>query len=243
MSAMVISHKHRFIFVHVPKSAGSSVTRILNQYTDRSARIRVRAMAERAGLAQKRISLPHESVRAIKERLPARTFGGYLKFAFVRNPWDWHVSHYHYARATPKHKRHAIFKRFSGFDEYIDWIVDNGYSQHQILADKDGRLLVDFVGRFETLQEDLNRILRLLYLPPVSLPHVNRTDHRDYRSYYTPHTRKLIGEARRLDVDTFGYDFNGLLETGVMRAFSSRANEKTQGRERWPSALRRYLGS
>ena len=240
---MIVSHKHHFIFFHTPKVAGSSVVKLLLEDLQHPLKAGARKVAKRAGIKPKRKYDVHETALGARKILPPHVFYGYLKFALVRNPWDWHVSHYHFVRSTVHHFRHEEFKAFSGFDEYVDWVTGNLYTQHERLADESGNLLVDFIGRFETLQDDFDRVFRLLGLPPMNLAHVNRSRHKDYRTYYTPRTRDLIAEARRIDIETFGYDFDGLRnDVEIVRAFSPRAlQEAVDLGEAWeaPRAARR----
>ena len=67
-----------------------------------------------------------------------------------------------------------------------------------------GEQLVDFVGRFERIEEDFARAMNRVGLD-VCLPHRNATDHETYRSYYTEDTAALVGDLYRIDVETFDY--------------------------------------
>lgn len=208
--SMLISHKHRFIFVHIPKTGGMSVTNVLNQYAENPWRTRFRSWAESARLRKKVTFHKHELAIRIKEKLPRNIFDNYFKFTFVRNPWDWHVSNYHYVLAHPEHDAHDKFKGFCSFREYAETIVAHRWTQMRWIADADGRLLVDYVGRFETLGSDLNYILSVLGLSAVTVPHINRTDHAAYETYYDAQTRTLIEKASWADIDAFGYTFAGV---------------------------------
>jgi len=68
---------------------------------------------------------------------------------------------------------------------------------------------LDFIGRFETLQKDYEKILELLKLPEVKLPIVNQNHQRqrDYRSYYNEETKNIISEHLKEDIELFGYSF------------------------------------
>jgi hypothetical protein len=70
----------------------------------------------------------------------------------------------------------------------------------------DGTKLVDFVGRFERINRDFDRVMEHLGLD-AELPHRNPTDHRGYRSYYTDDTAAMIRDLYAIDVETFGYTF------------------------------------
>lgn len=96
------------------------------------------------------------------------------------------------------------------FPEFIQWSVENmeesNNCQKAFLSAQNGELLVDFVGRFERLEEDFQFIVRRLGLN-ARLPTSNRSDHSKYREYYTPALRDEISRAFRVDIDYFGYVF------------------------------------
>lgn len=82
----------------------------------------------------------------------------------------------------------------------------DGLYQSNWVYDMDDRVLVDHIGRYETLQEDFAAIMRYLDLD-LTLPHLNRTEHADYRSYYSPEARDRVGELWEVDARNFGYSF------------------------------------
>ena len=142
-----------------------------------------------------------------------RTFDRYFKFAFVRNPWDWNVSFYHYVLQTPEHPLHVGASHMSGFAEFLAWRTDKSrLLQKDFVADRDGNLLVDFVGRFEDLEEDFGKVCSAVGLR-AALPHLNRSRHGDYRVHYTEYTRRLVEEAWAEDIRTFGYQFDPTART------------------------------
>ena len=75
------------------------------------------------------------------------------------------------------------------------------------LADASGCLAVDFVGRFERFEHDARSLLRLLGVEPAALPHLNLSEHGDYRDWYTPETRDLVAQRFHRDIAAFGYEF------------------------------------
>jgi len=83
----------------------------------------------------------------------------------------------------------------SQFNEQISWIIG-----------KDGRLLVDFVGRYERLEEDFEKICSILGIRK-KLPHKNVTRHLNYTEYYDSRTIEIVKEKYRRDVEFLGYDF------------------------------------
>lgn len=152
----------------------------------------------------------HTTADQARRLLPRQVYNDLFKFAFVRNPWDLLVSYYHYLLRSTGHHRHRRVKRLGGFEDYVRYEARRGkFSQKQFLTDRRGNLLVDFVGRFESLATDFCYVCRVLGIS-AALPHVNRTPHQDYRSYYDKRTIELVAWHFREDIELFGYEFDGM---------------------------------
>lgn len=216
---MLLSYSHKFIFVHIPKTAGSSVTVALGAVAHRPQRLLVNRGLKRLGFGANRFGphpwkwfRQHEPAAVMKKHLPAEIFGGFFKFAFVRNPWDQLVSYYHWIKQTPAHGRHQQVRAMS-FAEYLRYETSREkFSQQSFITDRDGRLLVDFVGRFERLADDFRFVCNQLGLAPP-LAHAKKSDRGDYREYYTPPDIELVKEHFRSDIERFGYSFEGVSES------------------------------
>ncbi len=217
---MIVSHEKRFIFVHVGKAAGSSITRALQPHGDPSREDRLARTMSKLGivLSPRRVYWPiHASARYVRRRLGTRTFDEMFKFAFVRNPWDLLVSSYHYVRTTPAHHRHREVIALDGFETYLRYEAQaRRYRQAHQLCDERGRLLMDFVGRFERLQQDFAAVCERLGLA-LSLPHVNATPRRPYTEYYDDRAQSLVAEHWARDIELFGYEFGDAAPTQTER--------------------------
>jgi len=208
---VLVSHRHRFIFIHVYKTAGMSVRHALDPFAKGRWRRQAARFTHRAGLSFPRTDPLHLTAWQIRERLSPEVFDRYYKFAFVRNPWAWQVSLYHYMLGRSDHVQSAFVHGLGGFDPYIRWrVAEEVRLQKAFLTDPSGRLIVDYVGRMETLDDDFAAICRAVGLPIRGLPHKNRSAHHDYRAYYTDETRELVADAFRDDIAMFGYTFDGL---------------------------------
>ena len=222
---MLISHSHRFIFFHVAKTAGLSVRDVLQPYAEEPAQFKIKRPPRlKAGqpnpfYAVWEALLIHAKASDAQKELPTALFERYYKFAFVRNPWDWQVSMYHFILSEPTHIKHALVKSFGNFERYLAWVIDTPYPyakgatklQKDVLTDSAGNLLVDFVGRYETLAQDFAQICQELNIT-VQLPHVNKSAHHDYRAYYTARTQQLVAEHFAADIELFGYTFEHVVE-------------------------------
>lgn len=179
----------RFI-VHVPV-----LRRLLKQRTELFRKI-------------KQYNYGHSKAKELKEALPPEIFNNFYKFTFVRNPWDYLVSAYHYIVQTAHHPRNELFKSFGGFANYVEYHASEKRElQRDFVLSDSGELLVDFIGHYETLQQDFETVCKRIGIDS-QLPHRNRSTHKDFREYYTPETRARVAELYQGDIEFFGYDFD-----------------------------------
>jgi len=79
-------------------------------------------------------------------------------------------------------------------------------SQHEFIVNHEGDLIVDFLGRFETLDQDFD-VVRQRIRTPVELPHLLRSPRGHYRDYYSSDLADIVGERYAEDIARFGYAF------------------------------------
>lgn len=209
---MILSRKHKFIFVHIYKNAGTSIKNALRPFvTTKMQRESVRAL--------KRLRLPypqhwdlapfHEHVQATElvAALGQSVFDSFFSFAIVRNPWDWQVSLYTSGLKYANQFQPDIVKDFRSFDEYIRWRCDQQvhYQKDFVLSDNDQQI-VDFIGRYENLDQEFEYICSRIGVF-ARLPKLNVSKTHDYREYYCDKTIDLVNQAFEPDICAFGYDF------------------------------------
>ena len=201
---MLISESHQFLFFHVAKAAGTSVRSALQPYclpvTDSRWSSFLRHFDLPKDYRRYRF-LKHASVCEAEGKLPAEMFADYRRITFVRNPWDRLVSQYVYRFR----KRKKI-----EFSDYVDLCLKQGnLSQHDFLADKSGSIDFAFIGRFESLSQDYQRMGRELGVALPELPTLNASRHRTgcYQEYYSNDLRQKLQASFAADQECFDYEF------------------------------------
>lgn len=172
----MISHEHKTIFVHIPKTAGESIALyFLEDLGLDWKRKSSLMMFHDFSAKQEPRNMTHLKAHQYLDYhfVSKHIFDDYFKFSFVRNPWSRVVSFYKYM----SYNRVVSFKIFVSklLPEFV--ALNNFFvaPQAEYIYDNNGDLLVDFVGRFESLQKDFDTVLGTLQLPQKTLPHFNKT--------------------------------------------------------------------
>ena len=214
---MRISCSKRFILLHLPRTGVSSVIRALDDSLFVRARptaankLRSKALWFLPRPVGRTYFRPHETARHVERLLPREIFDSYVKIAYVRNPFSWLVSLYELVLQSPGHRHYAQIAAMPGFGDYVDWEIARGKRlQLPYLTGRDGRLLVDRLGRFERLEADTERIFAELDVPIAPLPCVGRFTRKDYREFYDASSRRKVEVHWAGDLERLGYDFDGL---------------------------------
>ncbi|MFM7077832.1 MAG: sulfotransferase family 2 domain-containing protein [Planctomycetaceae bacterium] len=218
---MPVSHRHRTIFTHIPKTGGTSIEAVLGMHGDRDDVGVVPyadQVADREHLYGRR--LQHLSAERLREELDDdAAFSSYFKFSVVRNPWDRLVSTCAWSGrkwARREMLERAEFEAFvrrthAAFAALRDVPGPTPLHPHVVpqvayLFDAAGRSWMDYVGRTETLEHDWHVIRDRLGVD-VDLPTRMKSVHRPYREYYDAETRALVAEIYARDIEAFGYEF------------------------------------
>lgn len=211
---MIISHKHRFIFIEVPKTASSSIANFLQEYLPKNniecERHEIISGSDWVFTRKKTDTYPHchrhcDLLSVLKDFPNASK---YFKFCFVRNPWDRVISWFFYKKGQLKNP-----KRKQSFNEFLKEIQLS--PQIEIMNHTPQNF--DFIGRFENLQNDFETICDKIDINFHHLPHIIPLSHqptfvgnnknKHYTSYYNDETRQVVAEKYAQDIEYFGYKF------------------------------------
>ena len=195
-----------FLFIHIAKTAGVSINNAL-------------------GLNGRM----HFTAQEFRKTLGDEKFQRLFKFTIVRNPWDRAVSQYShlwsvmhedcpsfkdwvkivYGEVLPyAYKNRDKFITFRYKNNTIEGLLKPYMPQLDWLRDENGKMLVDFVGRHENLQDDFNTICDKIGIARRILPHNNASKRdKDYRSYYDQKSKKLVGAFFHKEIKKFSYKY------------------------------------
>lgn len=199
----LVDRERGFVFIHVYKTGGTSIRNFLS----RSSTEEILSIHATARLVQKRED----------------SWSTLFSFGFVRNPFDWLASLWFQHKTHPPVELPAGARvpEFSFDDEYLMWLIasldwpktDDGFGRHwrlvDFLCDHNHDPIVDFVGRYERLDEDFAHICKEIGIPvgPLPVANVLKGD-LDYRALYTSHSIELVERAFAADLKTFDYSFD-----------------------------------
>lgn len=204
---MLISEKYKFIFIHIYKNAGTSINGALLPFTSSIPFLPVLLSKFRIRLRQSQPYESHIHTSELIKKLGEERFKSYYSFAFIRNPWDWQVSLYSFMLKDKTHRQHNLISDFKEFEEYIEWRCRKEIRyQKDFIYNDDGKLLVNFVGRYENLEDDFRTVCSEIGVSR-KLPKLNVSDKKPYQEYYNRKTIALVKEAFSPDIELFEYEF------------------------------------
>ena len=199
---MLISHRHKFIFVHVQKTGGSSIWRALAPFCDPSD----------FALMQRYWLHSHSTATQIMRVVGRQIWDDYFTFAFERNPWDKCLSLYYYQLQNWHRYRKPFRPRNPTFRQWFypyGFLVKKMRPSFEMYSDE-GQICVKYLGRYERLQEDFAEICQRIGLGKVDLPVSNKSQLRTdpgYREHYTTPMRRRVERVFHREIELLGYSF------------------------------------
>ena len=228
---MIISHKHKFIFIKTKKTAGTSIEVFLSPccgendiLTPINPHVEPHFARNYKGLwnplpeiiesrgrglqstlkkmrKQKRF-YNHIPARTLRNRISHKSWHDYFKFCVERNPWDKTLSHYH------------MINDRAGGDLTLDQYFNAGdfCLSYPLYTDASGNLIVDRVVKYESLTDELKTVFGMLGIAfsgtlGVRAKSDHRTDRRPYQEVFTAKQKTIIEEVFAKEIEMHGYRY------------------------------------
>ncbi len=215
---MIISHGRQYIFVHIPKTGGTSL----------SLALEAKAMKDdiligdtpKAKKRRKRYKDIQVSGRLWKHARLTDIYGlvtqeqieNYFVFTIVRNPWDRIVSYYHWLKIQNfDHLAVGIAKNHE-FTEFLAQPAIQHSLQYdatrQYICDQNGNAQCNMYLRIEHLSRDVRRLEQHLGIKLAAVPHDNRSKRdQTYADYYNVQSKNMVSNLFADDIKKFNYAF------------------------------------
>jgi hypothetical protein len=213
---MPISHNKELIFIHIPKTGGTSIERVLDMQTTEKF-----FCYQRCGVCMPKIlekfnvedrnkikytAPQHLTALQLETVLGSTIFNKYKKFTIVRNPFDRLVSEYWYVKQTVN--PHFTQYQNLNFTQFVKKCFDLPNMARYILFDNHFTPQVEFINPFKPSDEfivfkfeEIIKVFKWLDVEPVHLRQSNR--HKHWREYYTPELMQMVYNFYKQDFDSF----------------------------------------
>lgn len=196
----------KLFFSHVPKSAGCSIRDALRPH----------AVLHWSPLL-------HQKDFCIQKYISENFYSNFFKIGFARNPWDRLVSCYHFfqqgdSHEWPKEDIREIKKmqEFNEFNEFVFDFEDNQswwmqkfhfLNQHTWTHSSEGKLCLDYLGKVETIEKDVELICDTIGVPYVKIKKLNKSKRYCYMDYYNEESKEIVSSVYKKDIELFEYEF------------------------------------
>jgi hypothetical protein len=218
----MISHQYKCIFIHIPKTAGTSIEQKLGHFKELQ-----KGVQDHRSISQIEPVTIGELVRAcikfdsnlflllLKKMIRDKQFNNrhcynnYFKFSFVRNPWARVFSWYKNVMRDNHHKKRFGVADDCSFKDFLNKHMDQWELKTQLywLIDKKGDMPLDFIGRFENLNDDFGYVAEKVGLEDKALPKLISGDGVRYVQFYDDEMIDIINKIYKDEIMCFGFEY------------------------------------
>lgn len=222
---VMISKEHEFIFIHNFKTGGTSISQklglfdqLVNDVQDHRTLAEIQKLTQRSYFLRLALYslkrgkpdryLKHLST-AIFPELTARQFNKFYKFTFVRNTWAQVYSWYRNVMRDPRmREKYGVSDPELSFENFLrNHMNHQQFSQYNHIIDLRGKVNMDFIGRFENLQQDFDKVGQHLGLADTKLPQLLVKKYDSYLDNYSDVTKDFVYNNYKQEIDYFKFEF------------------------------------
>ncbi len=221
----MISKENKFIFIHNFKTGGTSIEKKLGHFETLERDVQdhrtikdIELLTNRSyffkkGLYALKIGKPQASFYYFKTsafpELTRAEYHDFFKFTFVRNTWARVYSWYaNIMKDEVLRKSFKITDLNYSYEQFLSEKIDHTtFSQLSFITDSKGNVPMDFIGRFERLQEDFTTVCSKLGIDDPTLPKLLVRNYGHYTDNYSNETKDLIYKLYKDEIDYFGFEY------------------------------------
>ena len=231
---MIISHKHKFIFIKTRKTAGTSIQEALTTICGDEDIITPDVDTKGRNVDKACWNgHPHPHLWDVKQLVGDKVWNDYYKFTFVRNPFDVTVSRFFWNVKGKGQTGYELTK--DGFNKWVDKYVskdtfhkaeyyscnlaypfligvncvDNYHNPNHIGDILNYGIDLDFVGKYENLNDDFRYVCSTLNINNLELPQKKGgfRNKRNYKEMYTKESIDKVSNVFNKDLRLLDYEF------------------------------------
>ena len=221
----MISKKHNCIFIHIPKTGGTSIE---NMIWAPEEKIKENLYGGGGGLNEPFIKkllkprankhqtggLQHLLAKQVKKEVNNKFFAQALKFTMVRNPWDKVISQYKYMFTKNSLMKYIGMDKNTKLIQYLELISKKKHvqweDQHKFFLDDNGETIVNHILKFENFNMEVSKILNKLDIEFDAILHLNKGIRKHYSEYYDNETKEFVADMYSQDIKLLGYSYNSM---------------------------------
>jgi hypothetical protein len=223
----MISHEYKCIFIHIPKTAGTSIEHRLGHFQKLERGVQdhrtIREIEPLSTFEFMRMFLTQPLMPSrktfVKQHIKNKLFrnrsvspqqyNSYFKFTFVRNPWGRVFSWYKNVIRDDFHRKTKGVSDTCSFEEFISNHMNQWALRPQLfwIVENNGKIPLDFIGRFERLEIDFSHVCDILGIRDKTLPKMLVGDGQHYTKFYDDEMKEIVANKYAEEIDLFKFRF------------------------------------
>lgn len=226
--AIIISERHNYLFIHIPKTAGRSLSQVLTIQASGNYINRNQYKKQTPSDMVDNNRIKHMSARDLRRMFGKAKYDSMETFSVVRNPFDRLKSLYRYQQQRSRNKQYIQPPRrcLLGFNDFVaECCVINTHSLTDYLTTKNGDLIVSSVLKFESLSADFAQWSQRVIGHPLMLPTIGGTRGSVKDQPFTAESIELVRHTYARDFELFAYSATPPPEDNTPRGETAHPHE------------------